>query len=269
MIKLGIIGAGNMAEALLSGVLKAKLMAPEQIKISDVREERLAALAARYKVKTARNNQDVARDAETVVLAVKPQQIKEILDEICRTVEPHQLVISIAAGIPLRVLEGKFTRPVPVIRVMPNTPAMVQEVAAGIASGRFVQKVHREFVVKLFNSMGEAVEVDESLMDAVTAVSGSGPAYFFHMIEALVEGGVAEGLEPDVARALAVQTMFGAAKMLSQTAEDPAKLRVQVTSPGGTTEAALAVLTERDFAGAVKAAVQAARARSEELAKLA
>lgn len=269
MIKLGIIGAGNMAEALLSGVLKAKLMTPDQIKISDIREERLAQLAARYKVKTAKSNQDVARDAETILLAVKPQQIKELLDEICRTVEPHQLVISIAAGIPLRVLEGKFTRPVPVIRVMPNTPAMVQEVAAGIASGRFVQKVHREFVVKMFNSMGEAVEVDESLMDAVTAVSGSGPAYLFYLVEALVEGGVAEGLDPEVARALAVQTMFGAAKMLSQTMEDPAKLRQQVTSPGGTTEAAIAVLTERDVAGAFKAAVAAARARSEELAKLA
>lgn len=267
MTRLGFIGGGNMAEALIAGLLKAKLLDPEKIQVSDVRDERLTELAAKYKVRTARNNLDVVRENETLILAVKPQQTKELLDEIASSVESHQLVISIAAGITIKYLEAKFPRQVPIVRVMPNTAAGVQEVAAGVSAGTRATAVHRDLVVRLFNAIGEAVEVTEEQMDAVTALSGSGPAYVFHLVEALVDAGKAEGLPDETARALAVQTVYGAAKMLSLSAEDPGELRRKVTSPGGTTEAAFKVLESKAWAETLKEAVHAARVRSEELAQ--
>jgi len=265
--RLGFIGGGNMAEALISGLIRAKLLAPDKIQVSDIRDDRLEVLAAKYKVKCVRNNLDIVRENETIILAVKPQQVKEVLDEIASSVESHQLVISIVAGIPIRFLEAKFTRAVPVVRVMPNTAAGVQEVAAGVSAGSRATAVHRDLVVRLFNAIGEAAEVSEDQMDAVTALSGSGPAYVFHLVEALIAAGKAEGLSEDTARALAVQTVYGAAKMLSQMVEDPGALRKQVTSPGGTTEAAFKVLEEKGWAGILQEAVHAARVRSEELAE--
>lgn len=269
MTRLGIIGGGNMAEALIAGILKAKLMDPGYLLVSDVQGDRLEQLSSRYKVKTTRDNLGVVRECETVMLAVKPQSVKEVLDEVADSFGGHQLIISIAAGIPIRVIETKCPRPVAVIRVMPNTCALVQEVAAGIALGSHASTTHREMVVKLFNAIGEAVVVDEDQMDAVTAVSGSGPAYLFLLVEALVAGGVAEGLSAETARALAVQTMYGASRMLSLTMEDPGALRKKVTSAGGTTEAAIKVLEAKGWAATMQEAVHAARVRSEELAQLA
>ena len=266
MTRLGIIGGGNMGEALIGGLLKGKLLEPAQLLVSDLREERLEALSGRYKVKTTRDNLVAARECETLVMAVKPQQVREVLDEIGDELGSHHLLISIAAGIPIRVIETKCPRPVAVIRVMPNTPASVQEVAAGIALGSHATPVHRDMVVRMFNAIGEAVVVDEAQMDAVTALSGSGPAYLFHMVAALVEAGVAEGLPRETAQALAVQTMYGAARMLSQTLEDPVELRKKVTSAGGTTEAALKVLDAGRWNEILREAVHAARVRSEELA---
>ncbi len=266
MTRLGIIGGGNMAEALVAGIVRAKLLDPSRILISDVREERLEQLAKKYRVKTTRNNMEVARENETVLIAVKPQHVKEVLDEISEVVGGHQLIISIAAGIPIRMIERRLARPAAVIRVMPNTPALVQEAAAGIALGSHAADVHKEMVITLFNAIGVAVVIDESHMDAVTALSGSGPAYVCLLIEGLVEAGVKEGLDPDVARELAVQTVYGTGRLLSQTAQDPAVLRAQVTSKGGTTEAALEVLGSRAWNQILIEAVHAARVRAEELA---
>ena len=267
MTRLGIIGGGNMGEALLAGIIKAKLLEASQLLVSDVVESRLEHLAARYKVKTSRDNLEVVRECETVVLVVKPEKIKEVLDEIGEELGSHHLVISMAAGIPIKIIEGKLSRPVPVIRVMPNMPALVQETAAGLALGTHATAAHRDQAVRMFNAIGEALVVNEDQMDAVTAVSGSGPAYVFYMVEALAEAGVAEGLSEETSRALAVQTAYGAARMLSLTMEDPAVLRKKVASAGGTTEAALGVLMADDgMAALMRRAVAAATRRSRELA---
>lgn len=267
MTRLGIIGGGNMAEALIAGLLKAKMVEPAQLLVSDLREERLEALSSKFKLKTTRDNLVAARECETLVMAVKPQQVREVLDEIGDELGGHHLLISIAAGIPIRKIETKCPRPVAVIRVMPNTPAMVQETAAGIALGTHATAVHRDMVVRMFNAIGEAVVVDEAQMDAVTALSGSGPAYVFHLVSGMVDAAVAEGLPRETAYSLAVQTVYGAARMLSLTAEDPAELRTKVTSPGGTTEAALKVLDAGKWNEILRDAIHAARVRSEELAQ--
>ncbi len=269
MTRLGFVGGGNMAEALLAGIIKAKLLEPAQLLVCDIREDRLDQLAARYKVKTSRDILEVVRECETVVLAVKPPQIKEVLDEIGDELGSHHLVISVAAGVPIRLIESKLSRSVPVIRVMPNIPALVQETAAGIALGTHATPSHRDQAVQMFNAIGEALVVNEDQMDAVTAVSGSGPAYLFYMVEALIQAGVAEGLSPEVSRALAVQTAYGASRMLSLTMEDPAELRKKVASAGGTTEAALKTLESKGWDAILREAVHVARMRAEELAQMA
>jgi pyrroline-5-carboxylate reductase len=256
-----------MAEALVAGLIKAKLLEPARMLVSDVRNERLEHLSAKYKVKTTRNNLEVARDCDTVLLAVKPTVAGEVLDEISTVLGSHQLVISIVAGLPIASIEGRLAKPVAVIRVMPNTPALVQETAAGLAAGSRSTAAHLDMAVRMFNSIGEAHVVVEEQMDAVTALSGSGPAYFFRMVEAMVAAGVAEGLDQDTAHALAVQTAYGAARMMSQTMEDPASLRKKVTSPGGTTEAALKVLEDGKWGEILQDAIRAAKARSAELAR--
>jgi pyrroline-5-carboxylate reductase len=267
MMRLGIVGAGNMGEALLAGLIKAGLFEPAEVMVSDVREERLTHVAARYHVKTTRDNREVVRECETVVLAVKPPQVGEVLSETGDEFGTHHLLITMAAGIPISAVERKLPLPVPVIRVMPNTPAMVQETAAAIALGTHATPAHGDSAVLMFNAIGEAMVVDEGQMDAVTAVSGSGPAYVFLMVEALTKAGVAEGLSEDAARSLAVQTAYGASAMLSLTMEDAAELRKRVASPGGTTEAALKVLNEKRWSEILIEAVHAARVRAEEMAE--
>jgi len=266
MTRLGFIGGGNMAEALIAGIIKAKLVEPGRIYVSDIKDERWKHLTARYKVLGTRDSAEVARECDTILLCVKPQNIRQVLEEIAGNVGDH-LVITIAAGVSIKTVEGKLGRAVPVIRCMPNTPASIMEAATGIARGAHATSQHVDTVLKIFNSIGTAVVVDESKMDAVTAVSGSGPAYVFYMIEALVEAGVEQGLAPADARELAVQTVCGASRMASMMVEDPAELRKKVTSPGGTTEAAIKVLEEREWKNIMHEAVKAARVRSEELAQ--
>lgn len=267
MTRLGIIGAGNMAEALVAGVIKAGLLDPARILISDVREDRLEHMSKRYKVNTTRDNIEVVRENETFLLAVKPQHVKEVLDEIAESVAGHQLLICIAAGITIRSIESKLIRPTAVIRVMPNTPALVQEGAAAISLGASATASHRDMVITMFNAIGIGVKVEEEQMDAVTALSGSGPAYVFKMVQAMIEAGVNEGLSEETARELAVQTVYGAARMLSFTMDDPADLIKRVVSPGGTTEAALKTLDEKAWGRILREAIHSARVRSEELAQ--
>jgi pyrroline-5-carboxylate reductase len=267
MSKIGFIGSGNMAEALIRGILAAKLCAPEDVLISDVRPERLETLCSQYGVTPAADNADLASQADVLILAVKPQNFAQVLAEIGDAVRTDTLVISIAAGITAaRIAEALPGREV--IRVMPNTPALIGQGASALYSANAAPRL-MEIAKKMFAAVGKVVVVDnEPLIDAVTAVSGSGPAYFFLLMEAMIESAKALGLADDVARTLVLQTARGAvllAESAAEKGETPADLRCRVTSPGGTTEAALKVFRRLDFANTVQIALKAANDRSREL----
>jgi len=264
---IGFIGSGNMAEALIRGIINAKLYSPENVLISDIRAERLDYLAEEYRVKSAENNTALTAAADVIVLSVKPQNMDEVLQEIQGTLKDTAVVISIAAGITTDKIIG-YLGDIPVIRAMPNTPAMVDQGATAVVI-RNTGPRHFKVGLDVFMAVGK-VEVieDESLIDAVTAISGSGPAYFFLLMEEMIKSAKQLGLPSDIAKELVFQTAKGAG-LLSELAyarnETPAQLRERVTSPGGTTEAAMKVFQERDFDGIMMAALAAARDRSREL----
>jgi pyrroline-5-carboxylate reductase len=259
------VGAGQMAEAIIRGVLDAGLLAPDRIVASDVRLDRLADLRERLGIGTEERNAAVPERGQMIVLAVKPQDIDTALAEIGPRTPPDRLVISIAAGVPLARLEAPFTREVPVIRVMPNTPCLVREGMAVLARGRYATPEHEAIALRLFNATGKAVALPEKSLDAVTALSGSGPGYIAVVIEAMIDAGVRVGLPRDVATTLAVQTTLGTAAMLSQTGEHPARLKDMVTSPGGTTIAGIHALEQAGVRAAFMDAIVAATERSHEL----
>ena len=267
MNTIGFIGSGNMAEALIKGIIAAGVYRPEDIIISDIRGERLEELARKYKVRTAQSNIALSGAADVVVLSVKPQNMDEMLGEIKGTLKEGVVVISIAAGITTAKI-ASFLGDVPIIRVMPNTPALVGEGASAL----FAKNVSGEamaLAMKVFGAVGKAVVVDrEELIDAVTAVSGSGPAYFFLLMEEMIKAGEELGLDEATAKELVLQTAKGAALLAEQAdgrGETAAQLRRKVTSPGGTTEAALKVFSEQEFNELVTTALTAARDRSKEL----
>jgi len=263
--RLAVIGGGNMAEALLRGLLDQKLIAPGSVVVTDVREDRLEDLRARYGIETQSKNAEAARTAKVILLAVKPQVLPRVLDDLAPVVTASQLVISIVAGVTTAAIEERFRERVRVIRVMPNTPALVLEGASALARGRHATSDDLQEARRLFEAVGRAVVLDEPLLDAVTGLSGSGPAYIFLAIEALADGGVKAGLPRDVAQLLAAQTVLGAARMVLQTGRHPGELKDMVASPGGTTIAGLQVLEQAGLRGALMAAVDAAARRSREL----
>ncbi len=265
--KLGFIGAGNMATALIRGILHARCTTPSQILVADIDAAKTAALASAHGVQAAANNCEVVRQCDAVVLAVKPQTMSAVLAEIAPGVRPDQCFISIAAGVTLARLEATLGPQARVIRVMPNTPSLIGAGAAGIAPGTRATDADIALARRLFEAVGIAVVLDEKHLDAVTAVSGSGPAYVFFFVESLLEAAEYAGLERAVAEALVKQTILGAARMIVETGQPPAKLREAVTSPGGTTAAALTVLREKNFTELIVQAVQAAVARSVQLGK--
>ena len=262
--RLAFVGGGAMAEALIRGITEADLVAPAQIAVSDITTERLTYLHDTYGVITDRDNHHLLQTAEIVVLAVKPQVLKSLLPQIGPAVAPSTLVISIAAGVPLSFLE-KFMPQLPVIRVMPNTAVSVREGMAALALGQHATSEHGATAQRLFQAVGQAVIVREELMNAVTGLSGSGPAYTYLFIEALADGGVLTGMDRPTARMLAAQTVLGAAKMVLHSTEHPASLRDRVTSPGGTAIAGTYELEKGGVRAAVIAAVQAATVRSRTL----
>ncbi|MCC6178519.1 MAG: pyrroline-5-carboxylate reductase [Chloroflexi bacterium] len=262
---LVFVGAGQMAEAIIRGVLDAGLLTPGQIVASDVRLDRLADLHERIGIGTEARNAAVPERGQVIVLAVKPQDVDAALAEIGPSTPPDRLVISIAAGVPLARLEAPFTRDVPVIRVMPNTPCLVREGMAVLARGRYVTPAHEAVALRLFNATGKAVALPEKSLDAVTALSGSGPGYIAIVIEAMIDAGVRVGLPRDIATTLAIQTTLGTAAMLSQTGEHPARLKDMVTSPGGTTIAGIHALEKAGVRAAFMDAIVAATERSHEL----
>lgn len=267
--RLGFLGAGKMAEALVRGVVNAGLVAPDDILLSDVAAERLTKLTQAYGVRTTGSNAAVVESADAVVLAVRPQDVDAVLGEVGRLFRRDQPLISIAAGVRLATLEARLAPGVPAVRVMPNLPCLVGEAAAGIAPGRSADVRAQGIARSLFGAVGRAVVVPEAQLDAVTGLSGSGPAYVFLMIEALADGGVSAGLPRDVATELAAQTVLGAARMMLVTGQHPGQLKDQVMSPAGTTAAGLGVLEARAVRSAFRDAVLTAAERSRQLGQAA
>jgi pyrroline-5-carboxylate reductase len=265
--ELGIIGAGNMAEAIVRGVLRAGTCRPEQIIASDVSAARREAFAS-IGVTAVERNEDVARQSRVVVLSVKPQQMQSVLEGLGPVLDPSALVISIAAGKSAAFIErhlggGRNWR---VIRTMPNTPMLVGLGVVGIAKGTHATDADVAVARRIFESAAEVVEVREDQIDAVTAISGSGPAYVYFLVEQMVQAGVEMGLTGEQATAMAAQTALGAAKMLTESTDSPAELRRKVTSPGGTTQAAIETMQARGVPEAIVAALHRAQQRGRELA---
>lgn len=264
MSRIAILGAGVMGETLLAGLLRSG-WEPGELTITDRRGVRIAELAARYQVSAASNNEAVA-NADTVVIVVKPQDVVDLLPEIREHLRPGALVVSLCAGIPTSLVEAGLGEGHPVVRVMPNTPAQVDEGMAAISGGTTATQEHLERVRDLMNAVGRSVVVPEKYQDAVTAISGSGPAYLFFVVEAMIDAGVMLGLPRDIATELVVQTMYGSAKLLSESGEHPTVLRERVTSPGGTTAAALRALEQHRVKAAFMSAMEDARDQSAKLA---
>jgi pyrroline-5-carboxylate reductase len=262
---IGFLGTGNMAEALIKGLIAAGVVEPAQIHGSDPRRERCQDLTARFGIVTTTRNVDVVKAAEIVVLSVKPQILPQVLDEVAQHLPPHALIISIAAGIPVSSIEKRLPKGTRVVRTMPNTPALVGAGATAIAAGGHATPEDLEAAKKIFDAVGMTVLLDEEQLDAVTGLSGSGPAYVFLIIEALSDAGVKMGLSRYNAQALAAQTVLGSAKLLLETHEHPGRLKDMVTSPGGTAIAGIATLEAGGLRTTLINAVEAATRRSQEL----
>ena len=261
---VAIFGAGVMGETLLSGLLRSG-RAVEELVVTERRPERASELTEKYGISVL-DNIDAADRADTIVLVVKPQDMGSLLDEIADRVRPGNVVVSLAAGITTDFLESRLPEGSSVVRVMPNTPALVDQGMAALAAGRHCTDEHLAIASDLLASCGKVVQVPEKHMDAVTAISGSGPAYIFYVVEAMIEAGVVLGMPRTTATELVVQTLYGAATMIKETGQHPSILREQVTSPGGTTAAALRELDDHKVRAAFITAMEAAAARSHELA---
>jgi pyrroline-5-carboxylate reductase len=271
---IGFIGAGNMAEAMIGALIASGTITPSNLMAVDIDTERLESLKRSYTIRIGLTATQVFDAADVVILSVKPQIMPTVLDQLSACLPlRRKLVISIAAGISLSRIEATLYQHLdrdararlPIVRVMPNTPCLVLEGMSGFCMNEQAREEDAETTRTILESMGRSVSVTEDQMDAVTAVSGSGPAYFFHMIEAMVEAGVALGLSESVALTLSVQTMKGAARLLEKGSDSPETLRKKVTSPGGTTEAALRSLADSGFRESIVRALSAAARRSKEL----
>ncbi len=262
---LGIIGGGNMGEALMAGITQSGLLSAAEILFFEPRPDRKEYLREKFRVSPAEANKDLVILAPTLILAVKPQSVPEVLVEIGPLLKPHHLLISICAGVPLDYIQSFFQCPIRMVRAMPNTPALIQKGATALAPSPEAGPEDLATAEAIFTAVGMTAIVKESQMDAVTGLSGSGPAYIFAVIEALAAGGVKEGLSQDVALNLTTQTVLGAAYLIQATAKHPATLRDQVCTPGGTTMAGLYAMEEGGFRLALMNAVIAATRRSKEL----
>jgi pyrroline-5-carboxylate reductase len=267
MDTIGFVGSGNMAEALIKGIISANVCKPENILISDIRPERLKLLCEKYNVTAVKANAELAAKVDILVLSVKPQNMADALQSIKDAVKPDTLVISIAAGIKVAMVFSALGD-IAIVRVMPNTPALISEGASALFANEKA-KPTLDKAMSIFSSVGKAVVVeDENLIDAVTAVSGSGPAYYFLLMEEMVKAAVELGLPENVAKDLVLQTAKGAGLLAveaDKSGESPAELRTKVTSPGGTTEAAIKIFTEGNFGPLVQTALKRACERSKEL----
>jgi pyrroline-5-carboxylate reductase len=264
-LNIGFLGAGKMATALARGFINAEIVFPKEMIASDPFDTARKHFAAEIGAKTVADNVDVAKFANVLILATKPDQVAAALAEISASFTKNHLLISIAAGVTLAKLENALPAGSRVIRVMPNTPALVGEGSSAFALGKSATAADGELAKKLLSAVGVAIQVKEALLDAVTGLSGSGPAYVYQFIEALSDGGVASGLPRDIATKLAAQTVLGAAKMVLETGQHPGALKDQVTSPGGTTIEGLHALEKGKLRATVMSAVRAATEKSKKL----
>ena len=264
--KLTVLGGGKMGQALVAGLLASGWRKADEITVTTRTPERLEELIELYGVEGTLDNAAAVAGADVIVLAVKPQDIETLLSEISDHVTPQQTILSIVAAIPTSLIEKGLSDEVPVIRAMPNTPSLVHEGVAGISGGRHAEDKHVALAAEVLSHVGRVVIVPENHLDAVTAISGSGPAYFALLAEAMIEAGILLGLSREISTELVVQTMLGSAKLLRDVQMHPVELREMVTSPGGTTTRAIQVLEQSGVRAAFLNAIQAAMERSQELA---
>lgn len=264
---IAIIGAGNMGEALVRGLLHTRAVSPNQLVAADIRPHRLELFANQFGIEVTDDSTRAAQDSDILLLAVKPQQMSELLASIRPAVDRSKLVISIAAGVPTTRIEEELGDTTRVVRVMPNTPAQIGAGAAALCRGRHADEEDLAAADAILRAVGTTVHTEEALLDAVTALSGTGPAYVFLVAEAMIEAGVEMGMPREMARSLTLQTILGAARLLVESGEEPADLRRKVTSPNGTTEAAMKVMAARGFVPTFIEAIKAAARRSSELSR--
>ncbi len=266
--QVGFVGSGNMGEALIHGLLHGHLCRPDQIICSDTRPEKLKVIREKYGVKGTSHNGEVVKQSDIIILAVKPQILKPVVNEIAKYLDLSKLIISIAAGVSLDTIESCSKKELKLIRVMPNICVSVREGVSAISGGKHALKEDLMMAKAIFDSVGKSLFIEENLLDAVTGLSGSGPAYIFLIIDALADAGVQVGLSRDDALILASQTVLGAAKMLIETGEHPGKLKDMVTSPGGTAIAGLHTLEEGGLRTTLINAVEVATNRSKALGEI-
>jgi len=264
---IGFIGAGNMAGALIKGMLAKGVIAPEHILASDISPQRLTVLRKETRINIFARNISVLEGSDIIVLSVKPQHVETVLDEISNQTS-GKVIVSIVTGLGSDSIQSVLGSDTAIVRVMPNTPALVGEAMSSLSFSQNVGGKDRTIIRGMFEAVGQVIEIDEKHMDAITALSGSGPAYIFQFAEELIRAGKAAGLEDEVARDLVVQTIIGAGKMLKESGQSAEELRMHVTSPGGTTEAGLQVMRQHGFSEMIQAVVQKAVERSRELSEL-
>lgn len=265
-LNLGFIGGGMIAETILSGLIRSGL-SPQSFFVSEIKDSRLTYLSQKLGINPVRNNFDLIKNCDIIILAVKPAAVKEVMLEIGQEIKAGQTLISLAAGITTSFIAQFMPEPRAVVRVMPNTPVLVGEGACAYCLGTHAQGKDKERARAIFDFVGKTVEVPESLMDVVTGLSGSGPAYMYLIIESFAAAGVRLGLPKEEALILSTQTMLGAAKMVLETGEHPVKLKDEVTTPGGTTAAGLFSLEEGGLRAVIMRAVEKAAIRARELGK--
>lgn len=266
-LKLGFIGWGAMAQAVSLGVLRRGLTAPENVMVTDIIDEMLEA-ASKEGLKTSKSNRELVEWADVIVVAVKPQVVEQVMAGITDCWEPNKICVSICAGVTVNTYRSLLGRRAKVVRVMPNIPCLIGESATGYTGSKAIEEWELDLVHSIFEAVGGATHrVPEYLMNTVTGLSGSGPAYVYLLIQALSDAGVHGGLPRSVALSLAAQTVIGAGKMVQETGQHPAVLKEATTSPAGTTIAGIRALEKNGFNSAIIEAVEAARQRSEELSK--
>ena len=264
---IGFIGAGNMAGALIKGLINSGLYSPAVLAVSDSDGKKLGEVSRRFGLKGYSNNRELTRECKVIVLSIKPQVIRDVLEEIRDDITDKHLIISIAAGIPIKMIRSVIGRDIPIIRVMPNTPALIQKGISVLAAGDTATSAHMDIAKRIFDAVGKTVVLDEGMMDAVTALSGSGPGYIFKIMESFTAAGEKLGFDRETALLLVTQTFLGASHLADESDLPLSKLREMVTSPGGTTAAGLAALEKKGISEVIEEAVKAACDRSVELGK--
>ncbi len=265
-LKIGVIGSGNMGKALIKGLVESSVY-PQNISVFDLDKKKVDAVRKETHVKIAKSNRNCASLSDVLILAVKPKDLQGVAEDIASVIDRDCLVISIAAGMPLAKIGAYFKKPLPLVRVMPNMPALVGSGMSALSLGKYATQKHKKIAEAIFSAIGDVVETQEKMLDLVTAVSGSGPAYFFLLAEKLIEAAYEMGMKVDVAKRLVYQTALGSGKVLVQSGEDPEVLIDRVASKGGTTEAALKIFQKQGIGKIIQDAVKSAYQRSKAISR--